>query len=243
MLEEREEHTEDLALLASLGLDFLLRYKELRMRYLCAMKEIRTKFEVLSTELGVRNDRNPIAGITTRLKSTTAIAEKLHRHGLEFTLTNIEDHLRDIAGVRVVCSYVDDIYMLAEALCTQKDVTVIQTKDYIRSPKPNGYRSLHLIVSVPVFFADRALDIPVEVQIRTIAMDFWATLEHEMRYKKPTKHSEEIAERLRLCAETIAKTDLEMQSIRKEISSSSRPLTKEEELIRKIQTLDQPFLR
>lgn len=192
----------------------LLRYKELRMRYSCAVKEIRTKFEVLSTEFGTYYDRNPIVSIETRLKTTAGIIEKMKRRGIEPSLTNMEKEINDIAGVRVVCSYIDDIYLLAELLKRQRDVTLLAEKDYIKNPKPNGYRSLHLIVSVPVFFAEQTADMKVELQIRTIAMDFWASLEHEIKYKKNLKNHEMFTERLRQCAETIAGTDREMQNIR-----------------------------
>lgn len=126
-------------------------YKEMRMRYSCAIKEVRTKFDVLNSEFNVRYQRNPITSINSRLKSSTSIMEKLNRKGLSFTVENVEENLYDVAGIRVVCSYVDDIYVLAEALAQQDDITVIRRKDYIRSPKPNGYRSYHMIVSVPVF--------------------------------------------------------------------------------------------
>lgn len=222
------------------GMDFLLGYKETRMRYVCAMKEIRTKFEVLSTEFGVRYDRNPIAGISTRLKSTTGIIEKMHRRGLDVTLSNMEQYIQDIAGVRVICSYIDDIYLLADALKQQKDITLLCEKDYIQNPKPNGYRSLHLIVSVPVFFADKTMDMTVEVQIRTIAMDFWASLEHELKYKQSIQNSDEIAARLQTCAEVIAATDLEMQNLRKEIEENT-VVSEEEKFLKRIKSIETPL--
>ena len=141
-------------------------YKEMRMRYSCAIKEVRTKFDVLNSEFNVRYQRNPITSINSRLKSSTSIMEKLSRKGLSFTVENVEENLFDVAGIRVVCSYVDDIYVLAEALAQQDDITVIRRKDYIRNPKPNGYRSYHMIVSVPVFFSDQTREMAVEVQIR-----------------------------------------------------------------------------
>lgn len=223
------------------AVDFMISYKELRMRYVCAMKEIRTKFEVLSTEFGVRYERNPISSISTRLKRSSSIVAKMKKLGLEPTLENMEKNITDIAGVRVVCSYIDDIYLLAEALKAQKDITLITEKDYISNPKDNGYRSLHLIVSVPVFFADRMSNMTVEVQIRTIAMDFWASLEHEIKYKKTVRDAEAIAERLKKCAEVIAKTDEEMQNIRKELEFNSEPLTDTEILLNKIKNLDSPI--
>lgn len=223
------------------GLDSLIEYKEIRMRYLCAIKEIKTKFDVLSTEFGVRYDRNPISSISTRLKNTSGILEKMRRQNIPPSLKNMQENIRDIAGVRVICSYIDDIYLLAEALVRQKDITLLAQKDYIKNPKPNGYRSLHLIVSVPVFFADESRDMTVEVQIRTIAMDFWASLEHELRYKKNVAHSADISDELRLCAETIAQTDRKMQQIRQQIEADSAEPSDEEELLRKLKNIDTPI--
>ena len=128
-------------------------YKEMRMRYSCAIKEVRTKFDVLNSEFNVRYRRNPITSINSRLKSSASIMDKLNRKGLAFTVENVEENLYDVAGIRIVCSYVDDIYVLAQALAKQDDITVIREKDYIKNPKPNGYRSYHMIVSVPVFFS------------------------------------------------------------------------------------------
>ncbi|MBQ8912232.1 MAG: GTP pyrophosphokinase family protein, partial [Clostridia bacterium] len=142
-------------------------YKELMMVYTCAMKEVQTKFDVLSTEFKVRYQRNPISSMSTRLKKTSAIAGKLSKRGLSFTLENIEEHIHDVAGVRVICSYIDDIYMIADSFLKQDDITLLEKKDYIAHPKENGYRSLHLIVTVPVFFLEQKRDVKVEVQIRT----------------------------------------------------------------------------
>lgn len=182
-------------------------YKEMRMRYSCAIKEVRTKFDVLNSEFNVRYRRNPITSISSRLKSSSSIMNKLARKGLDFTLENVENNLYDVAGIRVVCSYVDDIYVLAQALAKQDDITVIKEKDYIKNPKPNGYRSYHMIVSVPVFFSDQTKDMAVEVQIRTIAMDFWASLEHQLKYKQDVPNQREIVEQLTDCAERIAAVD------------------------------------
>lgn len=223
-------------------LDYLLSYRELIMRYECALKEIRTKFEVLSTEYGIRYARNPISSISTRIKSTASIIEKMKRKGIATSLENMVSRIQDIAGVRVVCSYIDDIYALAEAFKRQNDVTVLCEKDYISSPKPNGYRSLHLIVSVPVFFADRVCDMTVEVQIRTIAMDFWASLEHELKYKQKLENAEQIAERLKVCADTIARTDMEMQNIRSEIEANSSEPNERDRFIKKLQSIE-PSIR
>ena len=204
----------------------MVRYKELQMQYVCAIKEVRTKFEVLNTEFNVREKRNPISSISARLKSTESVLKKMQARGLPPTLDDLEKNIFDMAGVRVVCSYIDDIYKIAEAFLSQDDIRLIRRKDYIKNPKPNGYRSLHLIVSVPVFFSEQAKNIPVEVQIRTIAMDFWASLEHQMKYKKDNADSPLIAAELKSCAETIAATDARMLGIRKRIESLKKSESK-----------------
>ena len=149
-------------------LETAVEYKELRMMYACAIKEVQTKFEVLETEFKVRYQRNPISSIQTRLKSSSSIIEKMIRKGIPFSMENLEEQIQDLAGIRVICSYVDDIYALAQALTSQDDITLLEEKDYIRNPKPNGYRSLHLIVSVPVFFSQQKRQIKVEVQILSL---------------------------------------------------------------------------
>lgn len=213
-------------------------YKEMRMRYSCAIKEVRTKFDVLNSEFNVRYQRNPITSINSRLKSSTSIMEKLSRKGLSFTIENVEDNLYDVAGIRVVCSYVDDIYVLAEALAQQDDITVIRRKDYIRNPKPNGYRSYHMIVSVPVFFSDQTREMAVEVQIRTIAMDFWASLEHQLKYKQEVPNQAEIVRSLTACAEQIAAIDEQMWQVRQQIEKSEDLPTEEEILMEKLRKID-----
>ncbi|MDY3919710.1 MAG: GTP pyrophosphokinase family protein [Candidatus Limivivens sp.] len=192
-------------------------YEELMMMYSCAIREVRTKLEVLNDELSVRYNRNPIEFITTRLKKPISIAKKLESRGMKVSIDNIVENLNDVAGVRVICSFIDDIYDVAKWLSSQDDIVVIETKDYIQNPKPNGYRSLHLIVEIPVFFSSGKRPMRVEVQIRTIAMDFWASLEHQLRYKRNVENSEEIGKELKECAEVIAETDLKMQNIREKI--------------------------
>ncbi len=213
-------------------------YKEMRMRYSCAIKEVRTKFDVLNSEFNVRYRRNPITSINSRLKSSSSIMNKLARKGLDFTLENVENNLFDVAGIRVVCSYVDDIYVLASALAKQDDITVIKEKDYIKNPKPNGYRSYHMIVSVPVFFSDQTKDMAVEVQIRTIAMDFWASLEHQLKYKQDVPNQREIVEQLTDCAERIAAVDEQMRQVRAKIELSEDMPTEEEILMEKLSRID-----
>ena len=159
-------------------------YKELMAYYRCAIMEIETKFNVLNEELSLKYDRNPIETIKSRLKSPESIAEKMRRKNIFPTVQTIEDNLTDIAGIRVICSFPADIYMLEKALLEQDDVSLVEKKDYIQNPKKNGYRSLHLIVETPIFLHDRKKLMKVEVQLRTISMDWWASLEHKIKYKK-----------------------------------------------------------
>lgn len=194
-------------------------FQEAMMMYTCAIREVKTKLEVLNDELSVRNQRNPIEMIKSRVKKPISIVEKLQRRNLEISVESMINHLDDIAGVRVICSFVDDIYQVAEMLMRQDDIRVIAIKDYIMNPKENGYRSYHMIVEIPVFFSDEKRLMRVEVQIRTIAMDFWASLDHQLKYKKPLIDSEDISRELKLCADVIAQTDEKMLSIRQSIES------------------------
>ncbi len=184
--------------------------------YRCAILEIETKFKVLNEQFSLAQERNPIESIKSRLKSFGSIQEKLCRKGLPLELTAIEEHLCDVAGVRVICGFIDDIYLLEESLLKQDDVRLITRKDYIQNPKPNGYRSLHLIVEIPIFLCNEKKLIKVEVQLRTIAMESWANLEHRLRYKKEL--SEEILaeteDMLLACAEISNSLDQKMQTIR-----------------------------
>lgn len=187
------------------------------MMYNCAIREVKTKLEVLNDELSLKNSRNPIEFIKTRVKSPMSILSKLQRRGFELSIDSLMKNLNDVAGIRVICSFVDDIYDVAEMLTKQDDVTLIETKDYIDKPKPNGYRSLHLIIEIPVFFSDRKANLRAEVQIRTIAMDFWASLEHDLKYKNDVPDVDLIQRQLKECADTIAETDQKMMSIRDQI--------------------------
>lgn len=195
-------------------------YTELMMRYDCAMLEIKTKLDVLNNELSLEDDSNPFESISCRLKSPKSIIEKLKRKGYELTVESIEQNLNDVAGIRVICSFPDDIYKLSDRLCSQDDIRLIEKKDYIKNPKPNGYRSLHLILEIPIFLLNEKKYMRVEVQFRTIAMDFWASLEHKVRYKKEIaqKNDAEISKELKRCADEISKLDLEMQDIRRKIN-------------------------
>ena len=194
-------------------------FQELMMMYSCAIREVRTKLEVLNDELSMRHRSNPIEFITSRIKQPLSIVDKLTRYGVPVTVESIERYLNDVAGIRVICPFMDDIYAVREMLLKQDDITLIREKDYICNPKPNGYRSLHLIVEIPVFFSDQKKPMRVEVQIRTIAMDFWASVDHQLKYKQDLENPEEISAELKECADIIAQTDLRMLSIKTKIYS------------------------
>ena len=212
--------------------------KELMMMYSSAMKEARIKLEIFNNEYKLGYQRNPITSIHTRLKRFASIIEKLERNGLPFSLESIENNIYDVAGLRVICSYVDDIYVIADALKNQSDIEIIAEKDYIANPKPNGYRSLHLIIKIPVYFTNQIKKMNVEFQIRTIAMDFWATLEHQLKYQKQLANGEDIAVQLKECAETISATDARMLSIRRQIEENSASPTEEDILFERIKNID-----
>ncbi len=194
-------------------------YKELMTYYHCAMLEVETKFKVLNSEFSLEYDRNPIETIKTRLKSTESIFNKLTSMEIEINAENIEKNLHDIAGVRVICGFPSDIYMLADAFLRQDDITLVEKKDYMANPKPNGYRSLHLIVEIPIFLHDEKKPMKVEVQLRTISMDWWASLEHKLRYKKDVEISGDIHQELMECAEAAALLDRRMEQIQKKIGA------------------------
>ena len=190
-------------------------YRELMSYYRCAIMEVETKFNVLNEELSLQYDRNPIETIKTRLKSPESIMEKLSRRGYPMTVESIEQNLNDIAGVRVICSHPSDIYKLSDALLRQDDIRLIERKDYIANPKPNGYRSLHLIVETPIFLHDQKRFMKVEVQFRTISMDWWASLEHKIRYKKNLPEMDYVERELYECAEISAQLDARMEKLQK----------------------------
>lgn len=189
-------------------------FLNLLMQYRCAIREIETKLNVLNEEFSLVHERNPFESIKSRVKEPSSIIEKMHRKGYELTVENIEEKLNDVAGIRVICSFMEDIYYLAEMLSEQDDLEVLQVKDYIKNPKPNGYRSLHLIIQIPIFLSDQKKYMRVEVQFRTIAMDFWASLDHKLKYKKNVKNPELIASELKKCADVISGVDVQMQEIR-----------------------------
>lgn len=192
-------------------------YSKLMAYYRCAIMEVETKFNVLNEEFSLQYDRNPINGIKSRLKSIESIKEKLERKELPYTMQAIEENLNDVAGVRVICSFTADVYLLAEALLKQDDIQLIEKKDYIANPKENGYRSLHLIVSVPIFLAHEKRIMKVEVQLRTIAMDSWASLEHQLRYKKDLEFTEEMVSELYRCAQLSSELDEKMDALRAQV--------------------------
>lgn len=195
-------------------------WQELMSRYRCAIMEVETKFRVLNEQFSLLHERNPIENIKTRIKSPESIRKKMVKKGLmPMTLDAVEENIKDIAGIRVVCSFIDDIYMLADCLTSQDDITLLECKDYIKNPKDNGYRSLHLIVEVPIFLQNEKRNMKVEVQLRTNAMEFWATLEHRLRYKKdlPEDVLHSTSDGLYQCAKISAQLDEHMQQIRNAI--------------------------
>lgn len=195
----------------------LQKFNKLMAYYRCAMMEIETKFNVLNEEFSLQFDRNPISSIKSRLKSVKSMSDKLDKLDMPFTLNALEENLNDVAGVRVVCSFESDVYMLADALLKQDDITLVQKKDYIANPKSNGYRSLHLIVEVPIFLSNEKRVMKVEIQLRTIAMDFWASLEHQLRYKKNAEFTDAMAKDLHFCAELSSELDRRMNTLREQL--------------------------
>lgn len=190
--------------------------EEFFANYACAIMEVETKFKVLSERFSLKYDGNPIESISSRVKDYDSIIRKVIKKKIPRDLASIEENIHDIAGVRVICSFVDDIYRLAKCLLQQDDVTLISQKDYIKNPKPSGYRSLHLIISVPIYLENEKKNVKVEVQLRTIAMDFWASLEHKLKYKKdiPPEKLDMLSHELVDCANISASLDQRMQNVR-----------------------------
>lgn len=193
-------------------------FNTLMMRYRCVVREIQTKLEVLDDEFSANTKRNPISSIKSRIKSPTSIYEKLRRRDLPFTEESIVQNLDDVAGIRVICPFISDIYAIANLITSQDDITILKIKDYIKTPKTNGYRSYHMIVEVPVFFTEGKVPMRAEIQIRTIGMDFWASVDHQLRYKKKLNADEAniaaIEKELLKCAETVTATDHHMEEIK-----------------------------
>lgn len=196
-----------------------MQFQQVMMLYESGIKQITTKLDILNSEFNARHKRNPIESVKSRIKEPMSIIKKLEKKKLPVSLANMTNNIYDIAGIRVVCPFISDIYYIAQMLTSQDDISVLEVKDYIASPKENGYRSLHLVVRVGVYFSDQKRDIIVELQIRTIAMNFWASLDHQLRYKKDVKITDKIKKELKECADVIAETDVKMQNIANELPS------------------------
>lgn len=198
-------------------------WKELKAYYECALMEVETKFKVLDKEFSLQYDRNPIETVKTRIKSVESLAEKMLRKGFFPSLESVEENIYDMAGIRVICAFPEDVYLLAKSLLRQDDVRLLLSKDYIAEPKENGYRALHLVVEIPIFLHDQKKMMKVEIQLRTIGMDFWASLEHKLRYKKKLPHEleQELSTQLLECANRVAELDMQMQQIRDRIEEKS----------------------
>lgn len=200
--------------------DELAHFRKEMMFYECALLEIKTKLDVLDKELSMSNNRSPIESIKMRIKTPSSIYEKLTRKGIEFSVDAISTNLEDVAGIRVVSLFIDDIYAIRDYLLKQDDIKVIQEKDYIKNPKDNGYRSLHLIIEIPIFLSNEKKQMHVEVQLRTIAMDFWASVEHHIKYKKNIKNDENVTEEMKYAAELMNQLDKRMMQLGKIIDTN-----------------------
>lgn len=198
----------------------IINFREIMMMYHSAIREVTTKLEILNDELSLDGTKSPIQFIKSRVKKPLSIVSKLQKMDKEISVESIMNSLNDVAGIRVITSFIDDVYKISDMLVKQDDITLIEIKDYIKNPKPNGYRSYHLIIEIPVFFSKEKQFVRVEIQIRTVAMDFWASLEHQLKYKKSINDQQHIESELKKCADTIATTDLQMMSIRNKIEEN-----------------------
>lgn len=196
-------------------------WKEVILIYSSALKEIGTKLEILNDEFQHVHQYNPIEHIKSRIKTSESIVKKLKKHGYESTIDNMIQYINDIAGIRIICSFTTDIYRIAEMLERQSDIKVISIKDYIKRPKPSGYKSYHMIVSIPIYLSEKKVDAKVEIQIRTVAMDFWASLEHKINYKFDANVPEYIKEELYACAKMVSELDAKMLSLNEEVKQLS----------------------
>ena len=194
-----------------------MQLQQIMLLYEAGIREIKTKLDILSDESNISGKPSPIDSIKSRIKSPRSIIKKLKRRGFPISLQSMMDNLNDIGGIRVICPFIQDIYTVADMLMRQSDLTLIEKKDYIANPKPNGYRSLHLILEVPIFLSETTKPVRIELQLRTIAMDFWASLEHQLRYKSDVQVPPHISDDLKECADVVAATDEEMQRIAKEL--------------------------
>ena len=200
-----------------LGSDRVDRWKSTMFLYSSALKSINTKIEILNNEFIQLYDYNPIEHVTSRLKTPQSIVKKLQSKGKEVEIDSMVEHVSDIAGIRIICSFMSDIYPIAEKIAKQADVTVLYVKDYIQNPKDNGYKSYHMVVTVPVYLGDDKIDTKVEIQIRTIAMDFWASLEHKIAYKFEGHGPDDLEEELKACADMVHMLDAKMYSLNQAI--------------------------
>lgn len=198
--------------------EFRIAVTRFGMLYKFALEEISTKVNILKEEFHLIHDYNPIEHVSTRVKSAESIIRKARRKNLPLSLEAIRENIKDIAGIRIICSFVSDIYRISEMIQSQSDIEVIEVKDYIKNPKPNGYRSLHIVMTIPVFMSDRVEHVHVEMQIRTIAMDFWASLEHKIYYKYDKNIPEHLSSQLKEAADTVSELDRKMEHINKEIN-------------------------
>ena len=232
-IEQRKERFVKNNLMSDEFLDFVnknMKPIEKQMSYYqCAIMEVETKFKVLNEQYSLEYDRNPIEDIKSRVKSMESLIKKIRKKDIPLTLSSIEENIHDIAGVRVICSFPDDIYMLADCLLSQDDITLLEKKDYIKNPKPGGYRSLHLIVSIPIFLQDGKRNMTVEVQLRTIAMDFWASLEHKIYYKFEGNAPDYLEQELKACADMADMLDNKMFSLNQAITKIAEEQAKEKE--------------
>lgn len=210
-IDKLSQHDEELLIQSAMQL------QQVMMLYEAGIREIKTKLDILSDESHLSGKPSPIDSIKSRIKTPRSIINKLKRRGYPISLQSMMENLNDIGGIRVICPFIEDIYTVADMLIRQDDLTLIERKDYIQNPKPNGYRSLHLILQVPIFLSDRTQPVRIELQLRTIAMDFWASLEHQLRYKADVEVPAHISDDLKACADVIAATDEEMQRIAKEL--------------------------
>lgn len=212
--------------------EFRIAVTRFGMLYKFALEEISTKVNILKEEFHLIHDYNPIEHVSTRVKSTESIIRKVRRKNLPLSLEAIRENIKDIAGIRIICSFVSDIYRISEMIRSQSDIEVIEVKDYIKNPKPNGYRSLHIVMTIPVFMSDRVEHVHVEMQIRTIAMDFWASLEHKIYYKYDKNIPEHLSSQLKEAADTVSELDRKMEHINKEINIlKENDMTESEDMI------------
>lgn len=212
--------------------EFRIAVTRFGMLYKFALEEISTKVNILKEEFHLIHDYNPIEHVSTRVKSTESIIRKVRRKNLPLSLEAIRENIKDIAGIRIICSFVSDIYRISEMIRSQSDIEVIEVKDYIKNPKPNGYRSLHIVMTIPVFMSDRVEHVHVEMQIRTIAMDFWASLEHKIYYKYDKNIPEHLSSQLKEAADTVSELDCKMEHINKEINIlKENDMTESEDMI------------